>query len=324
MSYRTTITETAQGGIISRKHEVKYFETEHEKRARKEKENMERTFMIDDIQVNEETFNAYNSRRYEVPGFGEMTLTAIGIYAHSNEDSELHDACYSVLQQIKAEISGTDEEPEPVQHQTIDAYIKDLHALYKNVAAERARIEEQRKTDREHAKAASDTAESDYEVQAARLMHLEADQNYSNSMKKIQESTEAEISAIREGLQEYLTDYYMPDAEKIDDNAVKLLKSGIKLTDTEISNIARRFKDNPTMMRLLCDLFEEKGINNPDVLMFSKRTKEQGHYELEIFDRVAGYLKNAVYASDVNAVVWRDDNGLFDSIINTAVDDINA
>ena len=105
---------------------------------------------------------------------------------------------------------------------------------------------------------------------------------------------------------------YLPDGEKINDNTVKLLKSGIVLSSAEIDNLLKNAANN-TMRRIIADYADSNGI----IYAGKVPTEAERLDELDKLDSMArSGLQRDFYYNDVIANTER-----FDSIAGDAISD---
>lgn len=69
--------------------------------------------------------------------------------------------------------------------------------------------------------------------------------------------TSQSFSEVREDVDKFFGDMYRATPEKLDTNALELLKSGI-LTDPELSEMAEKYSDNATMRRMIGKYAQER------------------------------------------------------------------
>lgn len=116
-------------------------------------------------------------------------------------------------------------------------------------------------------------------------------------IKEIQDTHAAKIKALRDGFEEYLSDYYAASPDKLDPATMQLLSSGI-CTASDLERLVTRHMDNPTMLRVVGNyarnMRKEKGrtCSSHDQLILSTIAQKadaakDGGRELAIFDSAA-------------------------------------
>lgn len=85
-------------------------------------------------------------------------------------------------------------------------------------------------------------------VEAAAYREAEAD--HRKSLRSLQDETRATFKALRQSLEKHIAEYTAADPEKVDQNAVVLLNSGV-MRDTDLVAMANKYWNNPTMLKLI-------------------------------------------------------------------------
>lgn len=118
------------------------------------------------------------------------------------------------------------------------------------------------------------------------------------------------IQAAHDKAAELIKSEYTPDGTKIDDNTVKLLKSGISLSSAEINNMLKT-AENSTMRRIIADYAEQNGITYTGKVA----TETERLEELDKLDSMArSGLQRDFYYTDIIANSERFDSVAAESI----------
>lgn len=104
-------------------------------------------------------------------------------------------------------------------------------------------------------KAERDNAEKDF---------TKAESELRLKIKHIQEETQKEIKSISQKADKIFSNHYRPHASQIDLQAVELLKSGV-LTDSELTYLAKDYKDNFAMSKVLLPYIQKAAEKNPEM-----------------------------------------------------------
>lgn len=127
---------------------------------------------------------------------------------------------------------------------------------------------------------------------------------YKEQIKKLEQEKEAKINANLHQVLKIADEYTAKmqelsklDGSKIDDNTIKLLNSGIKLTNKDFQELANTYKDNYVMTRILQDYYnankpQEKGSGITIVKFGQSPTERQ-----EIFSKFVKTLYHACKSS---------------------------
>lgn len=131
-------------------------------------------------------------------------------------------------------------------------------------------------------------------------------------LEKAESEAKHMISAAHSKAAELIKSEYAPDGDKINDNTVKLLKSGIVLSSAEINNLLKN-ADNTTMRRIIADYAEQNGIT------YSGKVPTEAE-RLDELDKLDGMARSGLqrdfYYNDVIANTER-----FDSIAGDTISD---
>lgn len=131
---------------------------------------------------------------------------------------------------------------------------------------------------------------------------LELSDAETEAKRMIQEAHEAAARMIKAD--------YSPDGEKINDNTVKLLKSGIVLSPAEINNLLKN-ADNNTMRRIIADYADNNGI------AYTGKVPTEAE-RLEELDKLDGMARSGLqrdfYYTDVIANTEQFDSVAADNI----------
>lgn len=271
--------------------------------------------------VDEMLYGEYQGKKYKVGG-REVSTAGIEIMSVSKEYSEglPEDAAEArqIAEQIRKEIreyyAAKDGRKEYVtmKHDTFDGYLKDLQEIHARVSPERIQLKE--KWDAAQKRWRDDQREfkgDEHYLAREKVRYLDAQEAYKNGIRELQQRTQEEIQAIQAEYEKHVADFYTANGSRLDDSAVRLLNSGIKLTDTEIDSMVNQNKSNPTMLRLISDHCERQGIENKAARVYGNLARKGGTEEKEAFLTVADMVNKAVSENEITSSVWSKQNSHF-------------
>lgn len=270
--------------------------------------------------VDEELYKEYQDKKYVIHR-DEYPLRTIEIMASSKDYDaypHLKAQAQGVVEQIQKEIreyyAAKDGRKEYVamKHDTFDGYLKDLQEIHANVAPERVQLKE--KWDQAQKRWQEDQREfknDEHYLARQKVKFLDAQEEYKNSVKELQRRTQEEIQAVQAEYEKHVTDFYSANGNRLDDAAVRLLNSGIKLTDAEINNMVDQNKSNPTMLRLISDHCDKQGIGNDTTRTYGVFARKAGSDEREAFKAVADMVEKAVSENEITSSVWAEEDSHF-------------
>lgn len=135
-------------------------------------------------------------------------------------------------------------------------------------------------------------------------------------LEKAESEAKHLISAAHSKAAELIKSEYAPDGDKINDNTVKLLKSGIVLTSAEINNLLKNAA-NTTMRRIIADYAEQNGITYSGKIP----TEAERLEELDKLDSMArSGLQRDFFYNDVIANTERFDSVAAESISDSYIE----
>ena len=290
------------------------------------------------VVVDRKDYDSFATQQFEVPhDFKEGKRSLWNIEQMSKMSDykkhypEFSKACQKIVEQAAREIrnfyAGRDgrKEFKTMKHDDFTGYIKDLQEIHKKAAAERQCIQsEYDKAAEAWREVQKDATLSDYGKTAGKMKWLEAEQSYKDSIAALKNATNEEITNIRREFDEHIEDFYSANGDRLDDGTVRLLNSGIKLSDKEIDRLVNQNKSNPTMLRLVDDYCQSKGIENKQARIYGYTARTAGSHENRIFDQVVDMVSKVLTTEDAIAKVWSKENSHFERLSNDAIQSMAA
>ena len=285
------------------------------------------------VVVDKKTYDEFSAKRYVVPHDfkdGDRSLWNVEQMAKMSDYKkhypEFAKECQKIVESAAREIrkfyAGRDfrREFKTMKHDDFTGYIKDLQEIHKKAAAERQRIQsEYDKAAEAWREAQKDATLSDYGKTAAKMKWLEAEQAYKDSVSALKSATNEDIANIRKEFDEHIEDFYSANGNRLDDGTVRLLNSGIKLSDKEIDRLVNQNKSNPTMLRLVHDYCQSKGIENKQARIYGYTARTAGSHENRIFDQVVDMVSRVLTTEDAIAKIWSKEDSHFERLSNDAI-----
>lgn len=192
-----------------------------------------------------------------------------------------------------------------MKHDTFDGYLRDLQEIHAKTAPERRALKE--KMDAAQKRWEEDQREfkgDEHYLAREKVRYLDAQEEYKESVAELQRRTKEEIQAVQAEYEKHVTDFYSANGNRLDEAAVRLLNSGIKLTETEIDGMVSQNTGNPTMLRLVSDHCEKMGIENQNARVYGSLARKAGADEREAFKVIADMVEKAVSENEVTADIW--------------------
>lgn len=270
--------------------------------------------------VDDQLYEEYQNKKYEV-GLEAKPLQTVEIIASSKDYDqfpELKAKAQRVVEQVQKEIkeyyAAKDgrEEYIVMKHDTFDGYLRDLQDIHAKAAPERMQLKEKmdqaRKRWEENQREFKD---DEHYLAREKVRYLDAQEEYKNGIWALQQRTKEEIKAVQDEYEKHVADFYAANGNRLDDAAVRLLNSGIKLTDAEIDGMVGKSRSNPTMLRLISDHCDKQGIGNKSARIFGSLARKNGADEREAFKVVADMVKKAVSENETTSGIWAAEDSHF-------------
>ena len=273
--------------------------------------------------VDEALYDKYNwdretGMRRKYPPGGELTLDLVEFYSAKEGSKvlcpEYVEDAKKIAEQIRNEIkeyyaaennSDDREEEITMKHDTFDGYLKDLQEIHAKAAPERRALKEkmdmaQKRWDENQREFKGD----EHFLAREKVCYLDAQEEYNGNVMELQRRTKEEIQAVQAEYEKHVTDFYSANGNRLDEAAVRLLNSGIKLTESEIDSLVEQNRSNPTMLRLISDHCDKLKIENHSAIVYGSLARKAGSDEREAFKVIADMVEKAVSENEVTADIW--------------------
>lgn len=288
--------------------------------------------------VDEALYDKYNlddetGLRRKYPPGGELTLDLVEFYSTAEGRKvlcpEYVEDAKRIAEQIRNEIKeyyaaedSRDEREEDMamKHDTFDGYLKDLQEIHAKAAPERMALKE--KMDMAQKRWEENQREfknDEHFLAREKVIYLDAREEYKRGVEGLQKRTQAEIQDVQTEYEKHVTDFYSANGNRLDDAAVRLLNSGIKLTESEIDGLVEQNKSNPTMLRLISDHCDKLKIENQSARVYGSLARKGGADEREAFKVVADMVRKAVSTDEITADIWSKPKSHFQRLSNQQI-----
>lgn len=281
--------------------------------------------------VDGEFYDKYRDRVYTIQG-NEYSLKTIETMAGSKRYDtypQLKEQAQNIVKQVQGEIrkhyAAEDGRKELImKHSNFSGYLEDLQKIHAKAAPERAALKEKWDEAQERWKAdRNDFKDDESYLARQKVKYLDAQENYKNSVAELQRQTRQEIEEVRAEYERHVTDFYAANGNMIDDGIMRLLNSGIKLTDAEIDGMVEKNRSNPTMLRLISDHCEKMKIKNHNAVEFGRIAWKAGADERAAFKAVADMIGNAVGGDEIASGIWSKPDSHFKRLSDEQIGIVN-
>ncbi|MDE7133014.1 MAG: hypothetical protein K2O65_14700 [Lachnospiraceae bacterium] len=291
--------------------------------------------------VDEDIYDKYNwdkktgMRRKYTLGGQERSLDIVEFYSMTESCKvfypEMVADAKKIAEQIQKEIreyyaaKEGRKENTAMKHDTFDEYLKDLQEIHAKAAPERMELKQ--KWDAAQKRWQEDQREfkgDEHYLAREKVRYLDAQEEYKNRVQDLQRRTREEIQAVQTEYEKHVTDFYSANGNRLDDGVVRLLNSGIKLTDAEIDGMVDQNRSNPTMLRLISDHCEKQGIENQNARVFGSLARKAGSDEREAFKTIADMVEKAVSENETTSDVWAKADSHFQRLSDQQIGAMSA
>ena len=206
------------------------------------------------------------------------------------------------------------------KHNNFSEYLSDdMARIHREAATKRAELQEQHEKAIEAAKLARTAGKNKLEQLQADVAEETANQVYRAAIKDLQQQTAEKVETVRKAYKSHVNEFYSVTGAKLDDDTIKLLKSGMKLTQSEIDGLFEKHSSNPAMLRYLSDYCEEHRIKVGDMAaVLGTRARSCGEHEQLQFDGIADMISRSVSDNDLLARKFGADEPFVHQFFETA------
>lgn len=272
----------------------------------------------------------FEKRTFELNG-RTVPLKTMEIYATSADYAErmpeLQKEARKYYDQVAAEVKAIyapdKTAEEAAVHPIFTDYIDDAKRIFEDACTKYDKIYDAVENARRIWKdAKSDFQDGSISLERYKLNYLEAEERFKQDMKSLREENDEKIKAIRDQLETHAKAFYRASADKLDNDTLTLLRSGI-LTDSELESLAKKFRDNPTMYRLVGKFAGERKPDNMKTLFYNaSHLGLDGQKELKLFDEAVMYGNRCIDPKGRNfSEIGRK---YFDQSVQKVVDEMNG
>lgn len=179
-------------------------------------------------------------------------------------------------------------------------YLEEIREIYNEARGEYVKIIGRRDADEHQYKRLLENKELNAKgVERVEAALKEIAVKYDREYEELMQKTEAAFGRIRNAVDVTFRDLYRINPDKIDTNALELLKSGI-MTNNEMAEFARGFGNNPTMRRMIGKYISERVEKDPanDELrmLLAKCSMVDGSPHLDAVDALIGWSRSGLRA----------------------------
>ena len=184
---------------------------------------------------------------------------------------------------------------------TFNEYILEMARLTEEASKQRDEVEAKHdKAEKAWKEAKSAVNVSDSWTSARKTDYLLANEEYDKSCKEIYNDLKQKLTALKSEFHIHLKGFYTVTPDRIDNNTMALLNSGIDVSEEEIDSLLFKNRFNTTMIRMISNYASKNKKGTNLLTTYRLGATSNGTAEMKAFERFEHFCMNAV-ATD-NAV----------------------
>lgn len=246
-------------------------------------------------------YNTVKAERYELDQNGNKNMYNIGqlegLAEQGNEEAK------AIVDKVNNEVD------EMLKKIDSGNY---LFKTFNEYVLEMARLTEEASKQREEVEATHDKAEKAWKkargainvshswTSARKTEYLLANEEYDKSCIGIYNDLKQKLKALKSEFHIHLKGFYAVTPDRIDNNTIALLNSGIDVSEEEIDRLLFKYRFNTTMIRMISSYAKKNKKGTNLLTAYTLAVKSGGKAEMNAFNRFMGFCTDSV--STNNAV----------------------
>lgn len=246
-------------------------------------------------------YNTVKAERYELDQNGNKNMYNIGqlegLAEQGNEEAK------AIVDKVNNEVD------EMLKKIDSGNY---LFKTFNEYVLEMARLTEEASKQREEVEATHDKAEKAWKkargainvshswTSARKTEYLLANEEYDKSCIGIYNDLKQKLTALKSEFHIHLKGFYAVTPDRIDNNTIALLNSGIDVSEEEIDRLLFKYRFNTTMIRMISSYAKKNKKGTNLLTAYTLAVKSGGKAEMNAFNRFMGFCTDSV--STNNAV----------------------
>lgn len=246
-------------------------------------------------------YNTVKAERYELDQNGNKNMYNIGqlegLAEQGNEEAKaIVDKVNSEVDEMLKKIDNGD-----YLFKTFNEYILEMARLTEEASKQRDEVEAKHdKAEKAWKEARSAINVSDSWTSARKTEYLLANEEYDKSCIGIYNDLKQKLTALKSEFHIHLKGFYAVTPDRIDNNTIALLNSGIDVSEEEIDRLLFKYRFNTTMIRMISSYAKKNKKGTNLLTAYRLGATSNGTAEMKAFERFEHFCMNAV--STNNAV----------------------
>lgn len=246
-------------------------------------------------------YNTVKAERYELDYSGNKVMYNIeqleGLAEQGNEEAK------AIVDKVNSEVDEMLKKMDNGDYlfKTFNEYILEMARLTEEASKQRDEVEAKHdKAEKAWKEARSAINVSDSWTSARKTEYLLANEEYDNSCIGIYNDLKQKLTALKSEFHIHLKGFYAVTPDRIDNNTIALLNSGIDVSEEEIDRLLFKYRFNTTMIRMISSYAKKNKKGTNLLTAYTLAVKSGGKAEMNAFNRFMGFCTDSV--STNNAV----------------------
>lgn len=246
-------------------------------------------------------YNTVKAERYELDQNGNKNMYNIGqlegLAEQGNEEAK------AIVDKVNNEVDEMLKKIDSGNYlfKTINEYILEMARLTEEASKQRDEVEAKHdKAEKAWKEARSAINVSDSWTSARKTEYLLANEEYDKSCIGIYNDLKQKLTALKSEFHIHLKGFYAVTPDRIDNNTIALLNSGIDVSEEEIDRLLFKYRFNTTMIRMISSYAKKNKKGTNLLTAYTLAVKSGGKAEMNAFNRFMGFCTDSV--STNNAV----------------------
>lgn len=266
-------------------------------------------------------YNTVKAERYELDQNGNKNMYNIGqlegLAEQGNEEAK------AIVDKVNNEVDEMLKKMDSGNYlfKTFNEYILEMARLTEEASKQREEVEAKHdKAEKAWKEAKSAVNVSDSWTSARKTEYLLANEEYDKSCKEIYNDLKQKLTALKSEFHICLKGFYTITPERIDNNVLALLDSGIDVSEEEIDSLLFKYRFNTTMIRIVANYAIKNKKETKLLTTYRLGATSNGTAEMKAFERFEHFCMNAV---STNNALRRSNAGCLDRLGAEALESLD-
>ena len=266
-------------------------------------------------------YNTVKAERYELDQNGNKNMYNIGqlegLAEQGNEEAK------AIVDKVNNEVDEMLKKMDNGNYlfKTFNEYILEMARLTEEASKQREEVEATHdKAEKAWKEARSAINVSDSWTSARKTEYLLANEEYDKSCIGIYNDLKQKLTALKSEFHICLKGFYTITPERIDNNVLALLDSGIDVSEEEIDSLLFKYRFNTTMIRIVANYAIKNKKETKLLTTYRLGVTSNGTAEMKAFERFEHFCMNAV---STNNALRRANAGCLDRLGAEALESLD-